>query len=549
MKTFDSPLAAFLHWEKTIPNNIYLRQPLNRQHTEWTFKKAGDEIRRIAASLKAYGCKPGDKVALISKNCAHWMMSDLAIMMAGCVSVPIYPTVGPDTIKYIVEHSESKVLIVGKLDDWSTQKAGVPEGMQMISLGFFGGNDGDKWEDLIQKNEPLATVEPRNADDLVTIIYTSGTTGLPKGVMHCWSAMNEISQTLLQVVKTPQQPRFFSYLPLSHVAERIGINFQGMYRGATVSFPETLDTFPDDLSACQPHIFFAVPRVWAKFQEKIWVKMPEKKLNLFLKIPILKNIVRKKILTALGLSEVGFVVTGAAPISKEMLEWYQKLGVTIHNCYGMTEDGLMSHFNRQDANRFGSVGKPLGKAVAKLDDEGEILVKSPCLMKGYYKDEDKTAAAFTEDGYLRTGDLGEYDKDGYLYIVGRAKDQFKTDKGKYIAPAPIELKLAENAAIEQLCLVGFGIPQPIALVTLSEEGKKLSKEALASSISASISQLNPSLAPYEKVKKAVILQEEWTVENEYLTPTMKLKRNIVEKKHMPNYKKWYDAADAVVFDK
>ena len=213
MKTFDSPLAAFLHWEKTIPNNIYLRQPLNRQHTEWTFKKAGDEIRRIAASLKAYGCKPGDKVALISKNCAHWMMSDLAIMMAGCVSVPIYPTVGPDTIKYIVEHSESKVLIVGRLDDWSTQKAGVPEGMQMISLGFFGGNDGDKWEDLIQKNEPLATVEPRNADDLVTIIYTSGTTGLPKGVMHCWSAMNEISQTLLQVVKTPQQPRFFSFCP------------------------------------------------------------------------------------------------------------------------------------------------------------------------------------------------------------------------------------------------------------------------------------------------------------------------------------------------
>jgi long-chain acyl-CoA synthetase len=277
--------------------------------------------------------------------------------------------------------------------------------------------------------------------------------------------MNEISQTLLGVVKTPSHPRFFSYLPLSHVAERIGINFQGMYRGATVSFPETLDTFPEDLAACQPHIFFAVPRVWSKFQEKIWVKMPEKKMNLLLKIPIVGGIVRKKILTALGLSEAGFVVTGAAPISKEMLEWYQKLGVTIHNCYGMTEDGLMSHFNRPDANRFGSVGKPLGKAVAKLDEEGEILVKSPCLMKGYYKDEEKTKAAFTEDGYLRTGDLGEYDKEGYLYIVGRAKDQFKTEKGKYIAPAPIELKLAKNAAIEQLCLVGFGIPQPIALVT------------------------------------------------------------------------------------
>jgi long-chain acyl-CoA synthetase len=445
------------------------------------------------------------------------------------------------------------VLIVGKLDDCAAQKSGVPGGLQMVSLGFFGGDDGDKWEDLIQKNEPIVEVASRTAEDLITIIYTSGTTGLPKGVMHSWSAMNEISQTLLQVVKTPKQPRFFSYLPLSHVAERIGINFQAMYRGATVSFPETLDTFPDDLSACQPHIFFAVPRVWAKFQEKIWVKMPEKKLNLFLKIPILKNIVKKKILTALGLAEVRFVVTGAAPISKDMLEWYQKLGVTIHNCYGMTEDGLMSHFNRPDANRFGSVGKPLGKAVAKLDKvnesdkEGEILVKSPCLMKGYYKDEEKTKASFTEDGYLRTGDLGEYDQDGFLYIVGRAKDQFKTDKGKYIAPAPIELKLSENPVIEQLCIVGFGIPQPIALITLSEEGKSLSKEALSKSLSKSIKDLNPTLATYEKIKKAVVLKEEWTVENSILTPTMKLKRNVVEKKHMPNYKSWYDLADEVVY--
>jgi long-chain acyl-CoA synthetase len=547
MKQFTSPLDAFLHWESTTPDKEYLRQYVNGGLEIYTFKKAGDEARRIATAINGFGLPPKSKVALLSSNCAHWVMADLAIMMSGHTSVPIYPTLGVDTIEFILDHSEAKAIIVGKLLDFESQKPAIKD-IPIISVELYGIKEENTWENLITQNEPLQQTAKQDTDHLFTIIYTSGTTGNPKGVMHTVGTITNGAHNGTTLIQTKIHPKFFSFLPLAHVAERAITEIGAMFRGGSMTFAESLETFASNLEATQPDVFFAVPRIWAKFQEKILIGMPQKKLDKLLRLPIVGGIVKKKIKKKLGLSNAEYIISGAAPIAVSLLEWYNKLGITILQGYGMTEDCIISHFNTPNANKFGTVGKTAFGATAKLSPEGEICVLNNCLMKGYYKNPEATAEVFDDEGYLKTGDVGEYNHDGYLTITGRAKDQFKTDKGKYIFPAPIELELSKNPNIEQVCLVGMGIPQPILLVVLSEEGKKISKGKLSENLINMIQNINPTLEKHEKIEKAVIMSEEWTVENGLMTPTLKLKRSQVEKIHMPMYKSWFDAKDKVIFE-
>ena len=547
MNNFESSIAAFVHWETTAPDNIFLRQPFNRVLKDYTFQEAGDEVRRMAAALRALDIPANSHVALISKNCAHWIMADLAIMMAGHVSIPIYPTLNAESIGQILDHSESKAVIIGKLDNYSAQKPGITD-IHRIGIKAYDINEELSWEDLVDQNEPLQEINNPKDDDLVTIIYTSGTTGVPKGVMHTYGNFTIYINTACNVLNFPSQPRFFSFLPLSHVAERLAVGHQGIFRGATISFPETLATFAKDLELTKPHFLFAVPRIWSKFQEKILEKMPQKKLDMMLSIPILGGIVKKKIIAKLGLTEAQYMCSGAAPIAQSLQEWFQKLGITIHQDYGMTEDCIMSHYNLPGANKFGTVGKALPGVKGKLSAEGEICVKSDVLMIGYFKEPELTAEMFDEEGYLKTGDIGEYDHDGYLTITGRVKDQFKTDKGKYVSPAPIELELLKNPDIEQICLVGMGIPQTIALVITSHPAKSKSQEELNSSLIKSVKELNKTIESYERIEKIIIMKEDWTVDNGLLTPTLKVKRNHVEKIHMPMYKEWFAKEEQVIYE-
>jgi long-chain acyl-CoA synthetase len=250
----------------------------------------------------------------------------------------------------------------------------------------------------------------------------------------------------------------------------------------------------------------------------------------------------------LGLSDAAFCASGAAPIATSVQHWFQKLGITIHQCYGMTEDCILSHYNLVGSNKPGSVGRPLPTIESKLSPEGEICIKSDVLMKGYYKEPELTAEMFDEEGFLKTGDIGEYDHDGYLFITGRVKDQFKTDKGKYISPSPIELELLKNNDIEQICLVGMGIPQPIALVIISESAKAKAREEVEAGFLRTIAQVNGHLDKHEKVEKVVVMKEEWSVDNGLLTPTLKVKRNQVEKIHMSMYKEWFEREEKVIYE-
>lgn len=547
MKKFESPLAAFLYWEQKTPHKLFLKQPRNGQIKEYSYLESGDEMRRLAAGLKSFNFPPQSKIALLSKNCAHWVMADLAIMFSGYISVPIYPTLNADSIHQILTHSEAKAIIIGKLDDFNSQKSGIPE-IVKISTTAYEVNEGLIWEDLIQQHQPIQEIPKKAKDDLITIIYTSGTTGTPKGVMHVPASFAKITNMIIERVELPNHPRFFSYLPLSHIAERLGIEMQSLFRGGSLTFPESLATFATELEATQPHLFFSVPRVWAKFQEKVLEKMPQNKLTRLLKLPVIGTLVKKKIVRKLGLAEAQYIVSGAAPIDSGLLDWFEKLGVIICQAYGMTEDGLYSHYNFPDANKKGTVGKKFPDAKVKLSPDSEICIKSDGLMKGYYKAPELTAEVFDDDGYFKTGDLGEFDHDGYLTITGRLKDQFKTDKGKYISPAPIELELLKSSFIEQICIVGTGIPQPIALITLSAIGKAQSSQEISKHLIHSINTVNHHLEKHEKIEKALIMSEEWTVDNGLTTPTMKIKRNSIEKIHRDKYKSWFKQDEKVIFE-
>lgn len=541
-----SPLQSFLNWESKIPDDLFLRQPFSGIWKTWTYKEAGDEIRRMASALAALNLPPKSNIALLSKNCAHWIMSDLAIMMAGHISVPLYATLTAPSIQQILEHSESKAIIIGKLDDYASQKSGVPNQLTRIGISTYGISEQLQWEELVKTHEPITHFPSWQADDLLTIIYTSGTTGKPKGVMHTVNAFDTVIHVALGDLNLPKRPRYFSYLPLSHIAERMGIEMIGLYSGASFSFPESLESFPKNLEATQPNIFFAVPRLWAKFQEKILEKMPQQKLDRLLSIPLINLIVKKSIQKKLGLSKATHIYSGAAPISVDLLKWFEKLGITIFQAYGMTEDCVYSHFNRHGANRLGTVGKILTGLKVKIAEDGEVRLKSPSNLKGYFKEPELTAQVFDEEGFLKTGDMGEYDKDGYLRITGRIKDQFKTDKGKYISPTPIELKLQKNPDVEQVCVVGMGIPQPIALVVLSAAGRSKAKEDLIQSLTSMLGEVNTSLESYEKLEKAVVMKSEWSIENGLMTPSMKVKRNEVEKIHLPKYPAWYHRQEGAV---
>ena len=545
---FNTPLEAFDHWLKKDPNFIFLRQPIDRKFIEYTRKEVFDQARNIAAALHQMGLKKGDHVALLSKNCAHWFMADLAIMMGGFVSVPLYPTLDKDTIGSILVHSDSKAIIVGKLDDYAQQKAGIPEDLTRIGVTLYGIEEQHRWEQLQREDYPDFTPHELDPEALITIMYTSGTTGDPKGVMHKVKSFNRVASLAFPALKQTYNKKYFSYLPLSHIAERIGGQMGSIYSGGCVSFAESLDTFGEDLASVNPDYFGGVPRIYQKFQEKVLEKMPQKKLDRLTSLPILGNIVKKKIRQKMGLDNAQQCYIGAAPSAVSMLEWFDKLGINILQGYGMTEDSILSHFNVVGTNKFGTVGRPFPGVESRISEEGEVQISNGCLMVGYYKNPEKTAEMFTEDGFLRTGDIGEFDDEGYLTITGRVKDQFKTDKGKYVIPAQIELHFYKNPDIEQICVVGVGLAQPIALIVPSEAGSGKSKDDLQNSILSTIDEINPTLMAHEKVAKAVIMKEAWTVENGLMTPSLKIRRPKVEALHKDSYLTWYQKEERCVLE-
>lgn len=543
-----APLETFYKWELTQPDKLFMRQPINGEWHNYTWKQCGDQIRSMANYLRSLNFEPGSKIAILSKNCVHWVLSDYAIWMAGYVSVPMYPNMSPATVKQILQHSESKLLFVGKLDDWNYLKPGVPENLQCIAYPFYGIKEFENWDDIVTKYEPIKEDLTYPIENLASIMYTSGTTGVPKGVMHTFYNFAFAAEHAFPMLGVNNTASFFSYLPMCHIAERLLIEIGSLYTGGKVSFAESLDTFPKNLQETSPTLFLAVPRIWSKFQEKILEKMSQKKLDLYLKIPVLNNIVKKKVKAALGLLKAEQCFSGAAPIPVDLIKWFWKLDIKIQQAYAMTEDCCYSHTNFKDKNKIGTVGLKFPHIDLKISEQGEILIKHAALMKGYYKEETITKEAFTDDGYFKTGDKGSVDSQGYLSITGRVKELFKTSKGKYVAPMPIEMKFASNTDVGQVAVVGYTLPQPMALVTLSELGRKKSSSDIETHLLKTLIEINASLDSFEKLEKLIVIKDEWTVQNNLLTPSFKIKRNEVEKLFQDKYENWFNEKKDILWE-
>ena len=547
-------LQRLYHWERSAPVRIILSQPQGGGVVrDFTWAQVLDETRRMAAHLQSLGFAPGSRIAILSKNCAHWLMADFAIWMAGFVSVPLYPTLAAGTVRQILEHSEAKLLFIGKLDGWDAMQPGVPAGLLCIGMPLAPPNDFTAWDAIIKATAALQGEPVRDGAELATIMYTSGTTGNPKGVMHSFATFGWSTAAALKRIPLNHEGRVLSYLPLAHVAERTIVEHCLLASSMHVFFAESLETFTSDLQRARPTVFFSVPRLWVKFQQGVSAKMPPEKLALMLKIPILRGIVRKKILSALGLQECQFAAGGAAPMPPELLRWYASLGLLIVEVYGMTENCGVSHATLPGVPRPGTVGMPYDGVQSRIDPvTGEIQMKSPGVMLGYYKEPGLTQEATTADGWLRTGDKGQLDGAGNLRITGRVKDLFKTSKGKYVAPAPIEDKLVMNGAVEACVVTGANLGQPLGIVMLNAGAVAKShdateRQALEASLTAHLAAINATLDPHERLDCLVVVSEPWTVDNGFITPTFKIKRNRIEEVYGAMFEGWEGARRPVVW--
>jgi long-chain acyl-CoA synthetase len=551
-----SPLEAFYGREQQQATEVAFVQPYpDGSVREFTWQEVGEQTRRMAAYLQRLDLEHGSRIALMSNNCAHWIMADIAIWMAGHISVPLYPILAPTTITQILDHSGAKVMFVGKLSGWDEMRAGVADDIHRITFPLSPDNtrgDHIDWDQIMTRFEPMVSSPVRPLDDVGTIIYTSGTTGMPKGVMHSFRTMATVGTLTGELYATGEADRMLSYLPLAHVAERVAVEINQLYHGFKVYFSNSLDTFADDLRRARPTLFFAVPRIWTKLQQRVLEQVPEKKLERLLSLPIISGFIRRKLTRALGMDSVKIGISGAAPLSTSLMAWYGRLGIEILEGYAMSENFAYSHSTRQGESKIGYVGSASPQVDCKISEQGEILVKSPTNMLGYYKEPELTAQAIDAEGYMHTGDKGEIDAMGRLKITGRIKEIFKTSKGKYVAPAPIEDLLARNTSLEQVCVTGADLPQPIVLVTLSEHaGTLLNQEVEKANLVATFEQLiaetNAQLDKHENLARMIVFSSAWTVESNLITPTLKIKRTTVDEKFQSNYENWCSNPDKIVF--
>ncbi|MCL2914488.1 AMP-binding protein [Shewanella corallii] len=524
------PLEQMQQNVASHPDKVWLNQPVNRKWTSYTWKQADTQARIIASALHANGLQPGDKVAIIGKNSAEWFICDFAIMMAGLISVPIYPTAGADNIRYVLEHSGAKAIFVGKMDNIQALEEALPQELLSIAFPYPTLACKANWLEWLEQYPPIEELPTPGPDDLFSIIYTSGSTGLAKGVLLTQRNVASSAKAAANLLVTRKEGRFMSYLPLAHITERCVVELPSVYSPSGIYFTESLDTFIEDVQYARPTSFISVPRLWTKFQSQILSRVPNNKLQFLLKLPLIGKLVAKKIRTALGLQEADLFGSGSAPISPDVLHWFNGLGISIGEGWGMTETSGLSCCNIPfELAHVGTIGTPQSCVEMRLSEAGEVLIKGDAVFTSYYNNPEATAEAF-EDGWFKTGDKGEITVDGAWKIVGRVKEQFKTSKGKYVAPVPIESSLGRDADIEQVCVMGSGRKQPIALIVLGE-GASTDRQELQNQLSATLASVNTELESHQKLDHLIVTREPWTIENEMLTPTLKLKRDQLEKKY------------------
>jgi len=537
----------FYEWEQKLRDRPLLRQPFGDEWEIYTWGEVGQMARKLATGLKSLGLRENAHIGLISKNCREWIIADIAIMMAGYVSVPLFPSLKGEELSFLLDYGDVDLIFIGKIETWEDIKNDIPLQLPVIKFpnykGFSIVDRGEEWFDFLGKYNSMKNPNIPKISDLWTLIFTSGTTGNPKGVKLSYFAIDETKNITEKEnplkVDFSGNNSFISYLPLNHIAERVVVEHVCLRFGGSLSFVESIDSFAKNLRDIQPHIFFAAPRIWTKFQLGILGKLSQNKLDILTKIPIISGIIKNKLKKGLGLNRARSTVSGSAPLSISTIEWFRRVGIYITNGYGMTENcAICSQVDGRNFKKLDSVGRAQYGAEIKIDEpSGEVLMRGPYVMDGYYKNDELTSKTLV-DGWLHTGDKGYLDIDKYLYITGRVSDSFKTSKGEFIEPLTLESYFADIQEIEEICITGLGLAQPIGLVQLSEIGKLTPKDELSEILEAKLADINADLENYKKISTLVIVKDEWTEQNKILGPTLKIKRGNVEEMYSSKYSLW-----------
>jgi long-chain acyl-CoA synthetase len=594
----DTVVGMFLERANKDPDRDALKVKRDGEWHGVTWREYAEAVRRAANGLLSLGVNPGDKVSLISLNRPEWHEADLAIMSLGAVTVPIYVTNSPPQLAYIAGHSESVAIFVenaGQLEKVNKTKAELSRLKKVIIFDPDGVKLDDfvmSWEQLLAAGFKYGSENPRaydehtsriKADDLATLVYTSGTTGPPKGAMLTNGNIVWTCGALDKVLHVSPEERKLSYLPLSHIAERMVGHFTHLYGGGETWFAQSIDTLREDLQACKPTIFFGVPRVWEKFYAGITALldglpdeqkvMAEQALQLGLKrveaqqagsslpddLEAKYQEADAKLFAlaraALGLNEASALVSGAAPIHPDVLRFFHAIGLPVAEVYGQTEDNGPTSINPPDKIKIGTVGPPIPGVQVKIAEDGEVLVKGGNVGPGYFKNEEATKELIDADGYMHSGDVGEFDDDGYLRITDRKKDLIITAAGKNIAPQVLENMLKNSPWISQAVVIGDRRPFLTALITLDQEKvaqfaeqksiafdsfAELSKHPdIQQLVDNAVAETNEQLARVEQIKKWIVLERDFAQEHDEMTPTMKVRRKAITEKYSDTIESMY----------
>ena len=520
-------LTAYLdHWVDVCADDAWLRDRHGDEITEWTWKQAQDRVYALAAWQEANLAGPGAKIGILSRNCAHWFMADLGSIAAGNVTIPMFTTLPGETAKYVMDFTGMELLFVGQTDNWDQVSEVLPEGIRLVALpGVEIEQEHLSWNDIIEPNLGKRPAHEAQPDELVSIVFTSGTTGVPKGVLQTHDSNIKPINRFKQAFELPDRARYFSYLPLSHIAERQIVEYASLLNGGNVYFNENPLTLLRDLPACRPHMMFGPPRVWEQLQQVILGHLggQEAVEKALVDDPVGTG---KQVRDMLGLDEAIYMLTAAAPTPPALIHWYEQFGLTLMEGFGQTEAmGLLA--NSKEDRRIGSIGKPVGEVEIRLTAEDELCCKAEGLSPGYYKMPEKTAETFVE-GWVHTGDKARIDEDGYVYITGRVKDYFKTIQGKFVAPTPIENEFAKNAHTEQICLLGRGYSKTVMVCVLSGLAQQAEQDTIEAELLEAAQQVNDGVDKHARIGAVIISRDPWTIDNGMLTPTLKIRREKIE---------------------
>jgi len=553
-----------------------------KQYRPIPYTELGRRVYALARALHELGVHKDDRVAILAENCPEWAITDWATLCLGAITVPIYPTLTAPQVGEILRDSEPKVLVVS--DKKQRRKAceaveGTGLNPQMICIEPDSGSETPSFEQMLNQPGALteaalrALVEASQPDDIVTFIYTSGTTGEPKGAMLTHRNFISNIEAVLELIDWRPDDVFLSFLPLSHVFERMGGHFLPIYAGLTIAHAESLFTLASDLLEVKPTLMLGVPRFYASVMDRILAsvrQMPPLRQKLFYRMlevgkvyaqcgregrraplgvrlqhAVLDRLVAAKIRERVG-GRLRYFISGGAALPKEVAEFFHAFGILIIEGYGLTETSPVLTVNPPRAPRFGSVGKPIRGVEIRIADDGEILARGPNIMRGYYKKPEATAAAIDSDGWFHTGDVGRIDADGYLYITDRKKDILVLANGKNVAPQPIENLLKQSELVQEAVVYGDGMSAPVALIVPSIDALRafakqagidadgdalLNHDAVQKRFRQELERVNRDLADFQRLKGFRLISKPFSIETGELTPTLKVKRRVVAEKY------------------